>query len=124
MLGDLLNAWRLGQSVANPAAWKVVGATSSALAGILFSALALARDFGVDIQIVDEEVQALAMGVAGVLYLFTGSVHIVTSEKVGILPALDQAQRAGVPHASGQAAVGRRSREWIRELDDRDFGSM
>ena len=99
LIGDMLDVWRKGKSVANPALWKNLGATASALAGVVSSALAVAAAFGYRVDLDDRTVEALAGGVAGLLFLFSGGVHIVTSDKVG-LPAKRDAE---LPGASGTA---------------------
>ena len=46
LMGDIIDVFRKGKSVANPAVWKNLGATSAALAGLASSALAVAAAFG------------------------------------------------------------------------------
>ncbi len=89
LIGDIIDVFRKGRSVANPELWKNVGATGSAVAGVATSALAVAAAFGYRIDLDDAAVQALAMGVAGVLYLVGGGLHIITSDKVGLPPKSD-----------------------------------
>lgn len=89
LIGDMLDVWRKGKSVANPALWKNLGATASALAGVVSSALAVAAAFGYRVDLDDHTVEALAGGVAALLFMFNGGVHIVTSDKVGLPPKRD-----------------------------------
>ena len=100
LIGDILNVWRKGQSVANPAAWKNVAAVTENVAGLITSGVAIAAAFGYHLNLSDPLIQQLAGGVAGLLFIFGGSVHIITSEKVG-LPSKTDAD-AG----RGQSAVG------------------
>ena len=100
LMGDIIDVFRKGKSVANPAVWKNLGATSAALAGLASSALAVAAAFGYRIDLDDATVQALAGGIAGALYLFSSGVHIATSEKVGLPSKTDS------DTGRGQSAVG------------------
>lgn len=84
LIGDALDVFRKGKAVANPALWKNIGATSSLLAGLLASALAVAAAFGYQIQVESSVVEAVAGGIAAALYLLNGGLHIVTSDKVGL----------------------------------------
>lgn len=86
LIGDIVDVFRKGKSVANPELWKNLGATSAALAGLASSALAVAAAFGYRIDLDGAAVEAIAGGIAGVLFLFNGGVHLASSEKVG-LPA-------------------------------------
>lgn len=97
LIGDILDVWRKGKSVANPTLWKNIGATTSAIAGIASSALAISAAFGYRIDLDDHAVEAIAGGIAGLLFLFNGGVHIVTSDKVG-LPSNSNIE---LPGASG-----------------------
>lgn len=92
LIADIFSLFRKGKSVANPVLWKNVGATASAVAGVVTTALAVAAGFGYRVDVGSDVVEALAMGVAGVLYLVSGGLHITTSDKVG-LP--DKTDRAG-----------------------------
>lgn len=85
LIGDCIDVFRKGKSVANPKLWKDIGATSSATAGLVVGVLGIASVLGYRIDLTNETIQALAYGIAGVLYLFNSGVHIVTSDKVGIL---------------------------------------
>ena len=86
LIGDIIDVFRKGRSVAQPELWKNMGATTAALAGIASSAMAVAAAFGYRIDIDNTAVEAIAGGIAGVLFLIQSGLHIATSEKVG-LPA-------------------------------------
>ena len=100
LIGDIVDVFRKGKSVANPALWKNLGATTAAIAGLASSALAVAAAFGYRIDLSDDAVQALAGGIAGALFLFNGGLHVATSDKVG-LPAKPEADDGrGQPSAN------------------------
>ena len=86
LIGDIVDVFRKGRSVANPELWKNMGACSAALAGLGSSALAIAAVFGYRVDLDRDALEAIAGGIAGVLFLFNGGVHLATSDKVG-LPA-------------------------------------
>lgn len=98
LIGDAINVFRKGRSVANPALWKSIDATAAALAGLFASGLAIASALGYSVGIDDSAVQALATGVAGVLYLFHTGVSVVTTDKIG-LPA----KRGAEPGTPGES---------------------
>lgn len=100
LIGDILEVWRKGKSVANPTGWKNIGITAGAISGLLSAALAVARGFGYDVGVNDSVIEALATGVAGVLCLVTTGLHVTTSEKVG-LPS-----KADADAGRGESAVG------------------
>lgn len=86
LINDALDVFRKGKSVANPVLWKSIGATSSMLAGLITSGLAVAAAFGYPLPLGDDLVQALAGGVAAALFVFGGGLHVATTDKIG-LPA-------------------------------------
>ena len=98
LIQDALNVFRKGQMVANPALWKNIGATSSLLAGLITSGLAVATAFGYRIDVDSHLVEALASGIAAALFIVSGGLHIATSDKVG-LPAKPVDQQPGNPAA-------------------------
>lgn len=86
LIGDAIDVFRKGKTVANPVLWKNVGATASLLAGLITSALAVAAAFGYRLDVDSDLVEALASGVAAALFLLSGGLHITTSDKVGLPP--------------------------------------
>lgn len=95
LIQDALNVFRKGQTLANPEGWKYLGATTSAVAGLVTSGLAVSAAFGYPIAVDDELVQALAGGIAAVLFIVNSGLHIATSDKVG-LPAKPVDQQPGI----------------------------
>lgn len=84
-LKALYRVFKAGESVANPAAWKVGGAAGSAIAGLIMALYALAVAFGVDLPEITET-QALLWGsaIASIVSFVSGAIHIASSKKVGI----------------------------------------
>lgn len=76
--------FRKGAVVSDPATLKNKSALIIALSGLIPVLLSIARGFGYDIQISDEDIAKLAAGVAVVVGLFS---TYATSDKVGLLPA-------------------------------------
>jgi hypothetical protein len=86
LIPDALDVFRKGKMIANPMLWKNIGATSSVLAGLVTSALAVAAAFGYRLDLDSHVIEALASGLAAVLFLLSSGVHVVTTDKIG-LPA-------------------------------------
>ncbi len=80
----IFGLFRVGQSVANPAAWKTGAITVSLLLPVFMQLRTVMQAFGIDLGLSDETVTALAGGfVAGINVLVT----LVSSKTVGVLPA-------------------------------------
>lgn len=86
LIGDIIDVFRKGKSLANAAAWKNRAVATDLLAGLLASGLAISAAFGYRLDISDDTLQALAGGIAAVAYLFSAGLHITTTDKIG-LPA-------------------------------------
>lgn len=84
LIGDFIDVWKRGKAVANPALWKNIGGTTSVLAGLVSGVLAIASAFGYRFDLPDDFAQSLAGGIAAVLFVFSGSLHWTTSDKVGL----------------------------------------
>lgn len=112
LIGDIVDVFRKGKSVANPALWQNIGASSAAIAGLLTSALAVAAAFGYSLDISDPVVQALAYGIAGVLYLLSVGVHITTSDKVGLPAKRPQAGTSDLRNPGPDSGEDQHPREY------------
>lgn len=96
----LLDLFRKGSSVANPALWKQGGmALQVVLVGLILSANTVAGMFGYDLNISEAQAGSIAAGVVTVVCIvFT----YVTSDKVGILPAKPEVPPEGGPDRSSE----------------------
>ena len=83
-LWAILNLFRRGAAVADPAAWKNGQITVNALVLLLGALVATARSFGYDLPISDATLAQLA---AGLLGLVNGVLTVTTSKTVGLPPA-------------------------------------
>ena len=79
----IFGLFRKGSEVASPAKWKNGQITVNAIVGFLAAAVALAKSYGVEIDITHDQIAAIA---GGVLALFNVVFTLITSKKVG-LPA-------------------------------------
>lgn len=80
----LLNLFRKGSAVDDPAAWKQHQVTATMVGVFIMALVQLAKAFGYDIHIDDTTATALAGGaIAAVNVVLT----YVTSDKIGVLPA-------------------------------------
>lgn len=84
LIGDIISAFRQGKELANATAWKNRAIAGNALAAFITTGLAIAGAFGYRIDLDDGAVQAIAGGVATLVCLLNGGVHITTSERVGL----------------------------------------
>ena len=84
-----LQVYRKGNVVANPEAWKNGQVTASVLAGLLGALVALAKAFGYDLPLSDDQLLTIGGAVIAVAGLFLNpTATVVSSPKVG-LPAGD-----------------------------------
>lgn len=95
----LFRLFRQGSEVANVERWKLGQVTTNSLVALLAAMVAVARAFGVTMDIADAELAAMA---GGVLAAGNVIVTIVTSKRAG-LPAPVQADRGPDDAASRDA---------------------
>jgi high-affinity Fe2+/Pb2+ permease len=82
-----LTVLRKGHVVANPAAWKAGQITGSVVAGALAAVVALAKVYGYELPLSDEELLAIGSAIVAIVGLFISpAVTVASSDKVG-LPA-------------------------------------
>jgi len=86
LIGEIFGAFRQGKELANAAAWKNRAIAGNALAAFASSCLAIASAFGYQLDIDRGTLEAVAGGVAALVCLLNGGVHITTSERVGLPP--------------------------------------
>ncbi|MBI3150097.1 MAG: hypothetical protein HYZ17_16455 [Betaproteobacteria bacterium] len=80
----LLDLFRKGSMVADPALWKNRAALVLALSGVILAAAAVAKGYGYDFPVDEDSAMAIAGGIAAVVGLLG---NYATSDKVG-LPGL------------------------------------
>lgn len=83
-LWAILNLFRRGSAVADPAAWKNGQITVNALVLLLGALVGAARSFGYDLPIPDAVLAQLAAGLLGVV---NSLLTVITSKTVGLPPA-------------------------------------
>ncbi len=82
---DLPSVLQKGKMVSNPEAWKKGQVTAGVLAGLMGSAITIARAFGYDLPLTDDQLLTIGSAVVAVTGLFwTPAVTLATSEKVGL----------------------------------------
>lgn len=96
-LTSLFSAFRAGQEVANPATWKNAQLITNRLGVLGVALLGIARTFGYDFGLTDEQVISAAGIVVGAVFLFNDVSTVVSSSKVGVL---------GIPRAPVDAGAG------------------
>lgn len=80
------NVFRAGESVANPAAWKKGQITTGILAAFLGAVVALAKAFGYELPLTDEQLAQIGGAVLAIVGLFNTGATAASSDKVGIVP--------------------------------------
>ena len=81
--------FRKGKELTNAGVWKQRTIAANTLAGVLGSALVIAKGFGFDINIDDATVQAASAGIAALVCLGNAVMHAVTSARAGLPPKAD-----------------------------------
>ncbi len=81
---SLIDLFRKGSEVADPALWKNRGAAVIAVTALIYALLQLAKAYGYEIDLSSEDVGGIAVGVVTLVSLL---ITYVTSSKVGILPS-------------------------------------
>lgn len=117
----LINLFRVGESldVTSATAWKNGAIKVGAFATFLGVVVVTLRAFGVNVpDISPDQLNTIAEGVLSGVTMFITIVHIVSSDKVGILPALPAPSKAldptglptnggaGVPSKPAQPIIG------------------
>lgn len=81
----LLDVFRKGKMVANPVAWKTGQITGSIIAGLLASLIALAKVFGYELPITDDQVIAIGSAVIAIVGLFISpAITVASTDKIGL----------------------------------------
>lgn len=80
----LIDVFRKGSAVADPALWKNRSAAVIAIAALIMAAVEAAKAYGYDLPIDSETALLLAGGIAAAVGLLG---NFATSDKVGLLPA-------------------------------------
>lgn len=78
-----LTVMRVGQEVANPAAWKLGQVTGNAVGALILALVALLKAFGYELPI--DENTALLIG-GGIVAVFNVMFTVATTKKVGLPP--------------------------------------
>jgi len=86
-----LNVYRKGNIVANPTAWKNGQITASVLAGLFGALIALAKTFGYELPLSDDQLLTIGGAIVAIAGLFLNpTATVVSSDKVG-LPSVNEA---------------------------------
>jgi predicted metal-binding membrane protein len=80
-----LDVFRKGSVVANPTAWKSGQITASIVAGLLGALVALAKAFGYELPLTDEQILTIGGSIVAIAGLFINTTAtIVSSDKIGL----------------------------------------
>ena len=87
LINDLLSVWRQGKSLTSAAAWSNTAAAGAALTGVLTGALHIARSLGYELPgVTDAQLEAIAGGVAAVVCVVSGFLHVAANPAAGLPP--------------------------------------
>ena len=80
----LLEVLDKGKSVANIEAWKNGQVTVNVLVGLLGSLVAVARSFGLDIPVTDDQLFTISSAILGLLGVYNSFVTVASTDKIGL----------------------------------------
>ena len=93
-----LSVYRKGNIVANPTAWKNGQITASVLAGLFGALIALAKTFGYDLPLSDDQLLTIGGSVVAIAGLFLNpTATVVSSDKVGLSAINETDNNAPIP---------------------------
>ncbi len=105
LINDVLSVVRQGRSLASASTWSNTAAAAAGLTGVLTGALHIARSLGYDLPwVTDAQLEAIAGGVAAVVCVVSGFLHVATNPDAG-LPA-----KGGTPDPGPAGDEPRRDR--------------
>jgi hypothetical protein len=84
-MDTLIKALQAGQVIENPASWKNVQKTTSALVVLLSAGVAVLKAFGVDLHVTDEQLVGIATVIGAVLGAVNAIITVVTTDKIGVM---------------------------------------
>jgi hypothetical protein len=80
-----LQVYRKGHCVTNPEAWKNGQVTASVLAGVLGALIALAKTYGYDLPLSDDQLLTIGGAIIAIVGLFVNpTATVVSSDKIGL----------------------------------------
>lgn len=97
----LLAVFRKGAMLSNPEAWKGAQVATN-VAALIVALGALAKAFGWDSGLTEEQALAIGGGVAAIASLANGMLTVATTDKIG-LPAVDNGGSAGGDQRGGDS---------------------
>jgi hypothetical protein len=81
----LFDVFKKGKMVANPVAWKTGQITGSIVAGLLASIVALAKVFGYELPITDDQILAIGSAIVAIVGLFISpAITVASTNKIGL----------------------------------------
>ncbi len=92
---NFFEALKPGKEIANATAWKEAQLLLNKWGGLVTFVLALARMFGVDLHLTDDQLLGLLSGAAVIYCVFNGSATVVSTAKVGMHRASDGGDNTG-----------------------------
>lgn len=92
---NFFEALKPGKEIANAAAWKEAQLLLNKWGGLVTFALGLARMFGIDFGLTDDQLLGLLSGATVVYCVFNGSATVVSTAKVGVRRDADGGDNSG-----------------------------
>lgn len=83
-ISSILEALDKGKSLANVESWKSGQVTVNILAGFLASLIGVARAFGFDIPVTDEQLLLVASTLMSALGVYNSFITVATTDKIGL----------------------------------------
>lgn len=101
-LADFWNLFRKGEAVADPDKWRAGQITGSAVAGVLAALVVIAKAYGIDVPLNDQQLLTIGGAVVAVVGMFVHpAIAVITSTTSGLpakpaLPTPDRTPAAGL----------------------------
>ena len=95
LIADVIQAFRKGRQVANPAIWKNRALALNTLTALLVALAAVAKGLGYDLLLDPDTLEMAAGGIVALAAIGNSLVHVVSTTKIG-LPS-----KPGAPDGAG-----------------------
>ena len=87
LITDAVQVFRQGKALANSSIWANSAAATAALTGLLTGVVHVAKGLGYDLSFVtDAQIDAIAGGVAALVCVVSGFLHVATNPDAGLPP--------------------------------------
>lgn len=83
-LWALFNVFRKGSALSEPELWRDRAGAANAVVGAMAAVVALAAVFGHKLEVSNDDLQAIALGVVAIVGICNQLLHVATTESAGL----------------------------------------